>query len=83
MVDYYAELVERFPIWSIEHGLAEDDWDGYIDLIDRVSGTAQLVGDDIFVTNPAHHPRASSRNVENAALIKVNKIGTVTETLEA
>lgn len=83
MVDYYAELVERFPIWSIEDGLAEDDWDGWIDLTRRLGGTVQLVGDDIFVTNPAIIRDAISRNVGNAALIKVNQIGTVTETLEA
>jgi enolase len=83
MVDYYAELVERFPIWSIEDGLAEDDWDGWIDLTQRLGGTVQLVGDDIFVTNPVIIRDAISRNVGNAALIKVNQIGTVTETLAA
>ena len=83
MVDHYAELVERFPIWSIEDGLAEDDWDGWIDLTQRLGGTVQLVGDDIFVTNPAIIRDAVSHNVGNAALIKVNQIGTVTETLEA
>lgn len=83
MVDYYAELVERFPIWSIEDGLAEDDWDGWTELTRRLGETTQLVGDDIFVTNPAIIRDAISRNVGNAALIKVNQIGTITETLEA
>lgn len=83
MVDYYAELVERFPIWSIEDGLAEDDWDGWVELTARLGDTVQLVGDDIFVTNPTIIRDAISRNVGNAALIKVNQIGTVTETLEA
>jgi len=84
MVDYYAELVERFPIWSIEDGLAEGDGEGWVDLTRRLGGTIQLVGDDNFVTNPAMIIRdAISRGVANAALIKVNQIGTVTETLEA
>ena len=83
MVDYYAELADRFPIWSIEDGLAEDDWDGWIDLTQRLGGAVQLVGDDIFVTNPAIIRDAVGRKVGNAALIKVNQIGTVTETLEA
>lgn len=83
MVDYYAQLVERFPIWSIEDGLAEEDWDGWTELTRRLGETTQLVGDDIFVTNPAIIRDAISRNVGNAALIKVNQIGTVTETLEA
>ena len=83
MVDYYAELVERFPIWSIEDGLAEGDGEGWVDLTRRLGGTIQLVGDDNFVTNPAIIRDAISRGVANAALIKVNQIGTVTETLEA
>ena len=83
MVGYYAELVERFPVWSIEDGLAEDDWDGWKALTDELGGRAQLVGDDIFVTNPAIIADAVGRGVANAALIKVNQIGTVTETLEA
>ena len=83
MVGYYAELVERFPVWSIEDGLAEDDWDGWKALTDELGDRAQLVGDDIFVTNPAIIADAVGRGVANAALIKVNQIGTVTETLEA
>jgi enolase len=83
MIDYYADLVERFPIWSIEDGLAEDDGDGWVELTRRLGDTIQLVGDDNFVTNPAIIRDAISRGIANAALIKVNQIGTVTETLEA
>jgi len=83
MVDYYAGLVDRFPIWSIEDGLAEDDWEGWIALTSRLGDSVQLVGDDIFVTNPAIIRDAIDQKVGNSALIKVNQIGTVTETLEA
>jgi enolase len=83
MVGYYADLVDRFPIWSIEDGLAEDDWEGWVDLTERLGERIQLVGDDIFVTNPAIIEDAVNRRVANAALIKVNQIGSVTETLEA
>jgi enolase len=83
MVAYYADLVDRFPIWSIEDGLAEDDWDGWVELTGRLGDKIQLVGDDIFVTNPAIITDAIGRGVANAALIKVNQIGSVTETLAA
>ncbi len=83
MIDYYVDLVRRFPIWSIEDGLAEADWAGWVDLTARIGDTTQIVGDDIFVTNPAIIRDAITRKVGNAALIKVNQIGTVTETLEA
>ncbi|MEX1124924.1 MAG: phosphopyruvate hydratase [Acidimicrobiia bacterium] len=83
MIELYAELIDRYPIWSIEDGLAEDDWDGWQQLTDRLGEKIQLVGDDIFVTNPAIITEAINRHVGNAALIKVNQIGTVTETLEA
>lgn len=83
MVSYYAELVDRFPIWSIEDGLAEGDWDGWAALTQRLGDRVQLVGDDIFVTNPAIIADAISRHIGNAALIKVNQIGSVTETLAA
>ena len=83
MVAYYADLVGRFPIWSIEDGLAEGDWDGWADLTKRLGETIQIVGDDIFVTNPAIITDAMNRGVANAALIKVNQIGSVTETLAA
>jgi enolase len=83
MVAYYEDLINRFPVWSIEDGLAEDDWDGWVELTQRLGDRVQLVGDDIFVTNPAIIRDAISRGVANAALIKLNQIGTVTETLEA
>ncbi len=83
MIDWYAQLASDFPIWSIEDGLAEDDWDGWAALTARLGERIQLVGDDIFVTNPAIISDAISRGVANAALIKVNQIGTVSETLEA
>lgn len=75
--------VERFPVWSIEEGLAEDDWDGWRALTERLGDRVQLVGDDIFVTNPVIIADAVSRQVGNATLIKVNQNGTVTETLDA
>jgi enolase len=83
MVGYYGELVDRFPIWSIEDGLAEDDWDGWVTLTQQLGDKVQLVGDDIFVTNPTIITNAVGRRVANAALIKVNQIGTVTETQAA
>ena len=83
MVERYAQITARFPVWLIEDGLAEDDWDGWAELTARLGGRIQLVGDDIFVTDPAIIAEAISRGVGNAALIKVNQIGTVTETLEA
>jgi enolase len=83
LIDRYSELVERYPIWSIEDGLAEDDWDGWAQLTARLGQQIQLVGDDIFVTNPAIIRQAIDQHVGNAALIKLNQIGTVTETLDA
>ena len=83
MVAYYAELVDRFPIWSIEDGLAEDDGDGWTALTRELGEMIQLVGDDNFVTNPAIIAEAVERGIANASLIKVNQIGTITETLEA
>jgi len=83
MIERYAEIAKRFPVWLIEDGLAEDDWDGWAALTERLGGRVQLVGDDIFVTNPAIIADAIDRGVANAALIKLNQIGTVTETLEA
>jgi enolase len=83
MIERYAQITERFPVWLIEDGLAEDDWDGWEALTARLGQRVQLVGDDIFVTSPAIIAEAISRGVANAALIKVNQIGTVTETLEA
>jgi enolase len=83
MVEFYEDWVRQFPIWSIEDGLAENDWDGWRVLTDRLGGRVQLVGDDIFVTNPATIRRAVAEGIGNAALIKLNQIGTVSETLEA
>jgi len=83
MIERYAQITERFPVWLIEDGLAEDDWDGWAALTARLGERVQLVGDDIFVTNPAIIADAINRGIGNAALIKVNQIGTVTETLEA
>jgi enolase len=83
MVDLYGELVERFPIWSIEDGLAESDWEGWASLTAALGDRVQLVGDDLFVTNPAIIKDAIDRGIANAALIKVNQIGSVSETLEA
>jgi enolase len=83
LIDRYEEIVERFPVWSIEDGLAEDDWDGWTRLTARLGDRVQLVGDDIFVTNPAILTEGVERRIANSALIKVNQIGTVSETLEA
>ena len=83
MVSFYEDWIRQFPIWSIEDGLAEDDWVGWKLLTERLGQRVQLVGDDIFVTNPAIIHRAVREGVGNAALIKLNQIGTVTETLAA
>ncbi len=83
MIARYAGILDRFPVWSLEDGLAEDDWDGWERLTARLGERVQLVGDDILVTNPAIIAEAIGRHIGNAALIKVNQIGTVTETLEA
>ena len=83
LVERYGEMVERYPIWSIEDGLAEDDWDGWRVLTDRLGGGVQIVGDDLLVTNPELIDEAIRRRVANAVLIKVNQIGTVSEALEA
>jgi enolase len=83
MIERYAVIVERFPIWSLEDGLAEDDRAGWERLTARLGDRVQLVGDDLLVTNPAIIAQAIDDKVANAALIKPNQIGTVTETLEA
>ena len=83
MVDFLAELVAAYPIVSIEDGMSEDDWGGWKTLTDRLGGQVQLVGDDLFVTNPARLREGISRGVANAILIKLNQIGTLTETLAA
>jgi enolase len=83
MVDFYEALVKRYPIASIEDGMAEDDWDGWAQLTKRIGGKVQLVGDDIFVTNPVRLADGIKRKVANAILVKVNQIGTLSETLAA
>jgi len=83
MVDYWAALVEEFPIISIEDGMAEEDWDGWKALTDRIGDKVQLVGDDLFVTNSARLAKGIELGCANAILIKVNQIGSLTETLEA
>ena len=83
MVDYLAELVGRYPIASIEDGCSEDDWDGWAHLTSVLGARVQLVGDDLFVTNPERLRRGIAAKTGNAILIKVNQIGTLTETLEA
>ncbi len=83
MVGFWEEWVSRYPIVSIEDGLDESDWDGWKTLTDRLGTRTQLVGDDLFVTNPKILGEGIERGVANAILIKVNQIGTLTETLEA
>jgi enolase len=83
MVEHWAAWVEKYPIRSIEDGLAEDDWDGWKLLTERLGQRCQLVGDDLFVTNPARIRRGITERAANSVLIKLNQIGTLTETLEA
>ena len=83
LVDLYEEWLDRYPIVSIEDGMAEDDWEGWRLLTERVGSRAQLVGDDLFVTNPARLQQGIERGVANSILVKVNQIGTLTETLAA
>ena len=82
MVDYYESLIKKFPILSIEDGLAEDDWKGWKAMTARLGKKIQLVGDDLFVTNPNRLSRGIREGVANAILVKPNQIGTLTETLE-
>jgi enolase len=83
MVDYYADLAAKYPILSIEDGMAEDDFDGWKLLTERLGSTHQLVGDDLFVTNPDRLRDGIGRGLANSLLVKVNQIGTLTETLQA
>jgi enolase 1/2/3 len=83
MADFYAGLADEFPIVSVEDGLAEDDWDAWKALTERLGDRLQLVGDDLFVTNPERLQRGIDAGVANSILVKVNQIGTLTETLEA
>jgi enolase len=83
MVDYYEMLIDKYPVLSIEDGLAEQDWQGWEMMTDRLGGTIQIVGDDIFVTNPEIFSKGIDEGIANAILIKLNQIGTLTETLDA
>jgi len=83
MVKYYAKLVANYPIASIEDGMAEDDWEGWKLLTETLGGQIQLVGDDVFVTNPVRLAEGIRQGVANSILVKVNQIGTLSETLEA
>jgi enolase len=83
LVDYFADLVANFPIVTIEDALAEDDWDGWKKLTDAIGSKVQLVGDDLFVTNPQRLQQGIDLGVANSLLVKVNQIGTLSETLDA
>ena len=83
MIRYMEELVAEYPIITIEDGLAESDWEGWAELTKRLGDKIQLVGDDLFVTNPAFVEKGITSHVANSVLIKVNQIGTLTETLDA
>ena len=83
MAEYLADLTRRYPIFSIEDGMAEDDWEGWRALTEAVGKQVQLVGDDLFVTNPERLSQGIERGVANSILVKVNQIGTLTETLAA
>ncbi|AHF08211.1 phosphopyruvate hydratase [Desulfitobacterium metallireducens] len=83
MIEYYEGLVEQYPIVSIEDGLAEEDWEGWRKLTERLGGKIQLVGDDLFVTNPKRLAKGIKEKCANSILIKLNQIGTLTETLDA
>jgi enolase len=83
LIDFWADWVERYPIVSIEDGLAEDDWEGWAALTERIGDRVQLVGDDLLVTNTRRLERAIRERAANSILIKLNQIGTLTETVEA
>jgi len=83
MIDFYEDIVNRYPIVSIEDGLSENDWEGWIELTKRLGKKIQIVGDDIFVTNPKIIKKGIEKGVANSVLIKLNQIGTITETFDA
>ena len=83
MIEFYEKLISEYPIISIEDGLAEEDWDGWKKLTEKIGNKCQLVGDDLFVTNPIRLKKGIDNGVANAILIKVNQIGSLTETLRA
>ncbi|MBW2490762.1 MAG: phosphopyruvate hydratase [Deltaproteobacteria bacterium] len=82
LIDYYQTLIDKYPILSIEDGLSEQDWEGWALMTDRLEGSIQIVGDDIFVTNPKIFKKGIEEGIANSILIKLNQIGTVTETLD-
>ena len=82
LISFYEKIVEKYPVYSIEDGLAENDWDGWKKLTEKLGNRIQLVGDDIFVTNPEIFSEGIEKGIANAILIKVNQIGTLTETLK-
>jgi enolase len=82
MIELWAGITSRYPVLFLEDGLAEGDWDGWRQLTDQIGDRVQLVGDDIFVTNPEILRRGIERGVANSVLIKLNQIGTLTETLD-
>src|SRR3546814_15481306 len=83
MIHYLADLIANYPIKAIEDGMAEDDFEGWKLLTDRIGGSVQLVGDDLFVTNPDRLSMGIGKGLANSLLVKVNQIGTLTETLKA
>jgi enolase len=82
LIAFYRGLLDAYPLISIEDGLSEDDWEGWAELTRELGGRVQLVGDDLFVTNPARLGRGLRDGIANAILVKVNQIGTLTETLD-
>ncbi|MCP4749702.1 MAG: phosphopyruvate hydratase [Proteobacteria bacterium] len=82
LIDFYADLVDKYPIISIEDGLGEDDWDAWKSMTEKLKSKIQIVGDDLFVTNPKRLKRGIEEGIGNSILIKVNQIGTLTETLD-
>jgi enolase len=82
LIDYYADLVDNFPIVSIEDGLDQNDWDGYVEMTKRLGNKIQIVGDDFFVTNPVRLKDGIEKGACNSILVKVNQIGSMTETMD-
>ena len=83
MTEFYGGLVDSYPLMTIEDPLAEDDWDGWVSLTTSIGDRVQIVGDDLFVTNPERLEEGIDKGAANALLVKVNQIGTLTETLDA
>ena len=83
MIDYYGALCDKYPIISIEDGLAEDDWEGWVEMTARLGSRIQIVGDDLYVTNTERLKKGIELKASNSILIKLNQIGSITETLDA